>query len=161
MTTVRSARSAAAAGLALLVVAALGGCGGPPPKVDVTGTVKLKGKPPGFHGLEIVFQSADGTLTSGDIQEDGTYTAPGVPAGETQVFFSYVTPENAAEAARYKSGAGRLKRPGQAASEPPRKPTGKEPARSPIPEDLREASTSKLTYKVEAGKPNVFDYDLP
>lgn len=159
MTTVRSSRAAAAAALALLVTV-LGGCGGGTSRANVSGTVKLQGKPPGFHGLEIVFQTADGSLTAASIQDDGTYSAPDVLTGEAQVFFAYTSSAAAAEGARFKSGAGRLRKPGQAAAPAP-KATGKEPAKNPIPEHLREASTSKVTFNVESGKENVFNYDIP
>jgi hypothetical protein len=126
----------------------------------VSGTIKLKGQPPKFTGLQIVFTGSDGTQALGPINEDGTYKAEGVPVGEAKVHFIYITPEAIEEGERIKAGGGRLQKPGKA-SPAPKSSGPKGPSASPIREDLREALTSKVTCKVEAGKPNTFDYDLP
>ncbi len=148
--------------LGIGLLAGLAGCGNSGGKADVTGTIKLRGQPPKFNGLEILFLGEDGVQASGAINEDGTYEAKSVPTGEVKISFAYITPDAAKEGAEFKAGGGsRLQKPGgKKVTAPQPKLTGKEPTTSPIPQDLREAHTSKLTFKVESGKPNVFDYDI-
>jgi hypothetical protein len=159
MSHVRLARSLP--GLAALALA-LGASGcGEGAKTEVGGTIKLNGQPPKFTGLEVVFVHPNGTQVAAPVREDGTYKAEGVPAGEVMVCFAYITPDAAQQGAEFKASGGRkLTKPGEAEAPKP-KPRGTPgPKTSPIPEPLRDTSTSKLTLKVEAGKPNTFDYDI-
>lgn len=150
-------------GVCLLV--GLSGCGGGAgATADVSGTIKLRGQPPKFVGLQVVFVHPDGTQVAAPVNEDGTYTAAGVPSGEVKVCFAYISPEAAQQGAEFKaSGGGRLKKPeGEKKSDQPvaKVPGTKGPAVSPIPEPLSDTSTSRLTFKVESGKSNTFDYDI-
>ena len=147
--------------IGIALFAFLPGCGGGPPG-DVSGTVKLRGQAPKLAGLEIVFQSDDGSLVAAPIREDGTYKAEGVPAGVAKVFFSSTSEEAAREGLNTKQGGGRLKKPGgDKKGTPPPKLDGVYPKTNPIRQELREASTSKLTVTVASGKGTTFDYDLP
>jgi hypothetical protein len=143
-------------GLGLL--AALSGCGGGG-KTDVSGTIKLRGQSPKIEGLQISFMDSEGAQVSAPIAEDGAYKASGVSAGEVKVCFIYVPPEVAGQE-QPKSGP-RLMKPGQKGGPPPKPAAGKPAIKNPIPEPLRDFGTSQLAFTVEAGKPNVFDYDLP
>ena len=158
MTTVRLSRFAALfCGLCLL--AALPGCGVVgPSKADVSGTIKLRGQPPKLAGLQIVFMGEDGSMVSAPINEDGTYKAQGVPTGEVKVGFSSISQEAAQQGAQVKNSP-RLRKPGD--DNAPPKLKGTFPTVNPIREDLRDPSTSNITFKVEGGKPNEFNYDLP
>jgi hypothetical protein len=144
----------------LCALSGLVGCG-PSPKADVSGTIKLHGQPPKFNGLQIVFMSEDGNQTSAAINEDGTYKAENVQCGEAKVCFAYFTPDAVREGADFKANGRKMMKPEEKKNTPAPKLTGREPATNPIREDLRDASTSKLTTKVEAGKPNTYNYDLP
>jgi hypothetical protein len=115
---------------------------------DVSGKIKIRGQAPRLKGMEIVFLGANGTTTvSAPVNEDGTYTASGVPVGEVRVGLAY-TPD-----AKGRRGP---VMPGKNGEAPP--PV--EPLKNPIPEPLRDPSTSNLTFKVESDKSNVFDYDV-
>ena len=74
-----------------------------------------------------------------------------VPVGEARVSFTYLSPE---------ARQGKVRGPPlpSGKEEPPG--VGKDLARHPIPEPLRDGSTSNLTFKVERGANNVFDYDV-
>lgn len=160
MSHLRLSRTACSlVGLGLFVV--LSGCG-EPARTDVSGTIKLHGQPPKFTGIEVMFIHPNGMQVSAPVHEDGTYKAEGVPSGEVMVCFAYITPEAAQQGAEFKAGqGGRLKKPSDKPETPKLKAPGTPgPATSPIPVPLRDTSTSKLTFKVEAGKPNVFDYDI-
>jgi hypothetical protein len=159
MSTVRLVRFAAFL-LGACVLSGSTGCGSPV-KTDVSGTVKLNGRPPKYTGIQVVFQHPDGTLVTAPVAEDGTYKAEGVPSGEVKVCFAYITPEAAQQGAEAKAGGTRLKKPGGEKDAPkPKAPGTPGPSISPIPEPLRDVSTSNLTFKVEAGKANTFDYDI-
>ena len=81
-------------------------------------------------------------------------TAPAVPVGAVKVGFVYVPAQSASKAtANPKS---RLPRPGDKTSLD-ENPT---PATNPIPMHLRDAGKSTVTFTVEEGKTNTFDYDL-
>ena len=146
----------------VVLLGALAGCGGSAEKTDVTGTIKLKGQAPKFTGLQVIFLHPDGTQVAASVNEDGTYRAEGVPGGEVKVCFAYITPEAAQMGAEFKAGAPRLKKPGDKPEAPKVKAPGTPgPATSPIPQNLRDHTTSGLTLKVESGKSNTFDYDIP
>lgn len=158
MTSLRSFRFVPLA----VLLAALAGCGGSSAKTDVTGTIKLKGQPPKFTGLQVIFLHPDGTQVAAPVNEDGTYKAEGVPSGEVRVCFAYITPDAAQMGAEFKAGAPRMKKPGEKPDAPkPKAPGTPGPATSPIPQKLRDHTTSGLTLKVESGKSNTFDYDIP
>jgi hypothetical protein len=159
MTVVHFSRFFALA-VGICALGGLLGCGAQP-KGEVSGTIKLRGQAPKFHGLQIVFMGEDGSMTSAAINEDGTYKAENVPCGEPKVCFAYFTPDAVKEGADFKANGRKMMKPDEKKKTPPPKLTGREPTTSPVREDLRDASTSKLTAKVEAGKPNTFDYDLP
>jgi hypothetical protein len=147
----------------ICALSGLTGCGSQP-KAEVSGTVKLRGQPPKFHGLQIVFMGEDGYQASAAINDDGTYKAENVPSGDVKVCFAYFTPDAIKEGAEFKASGGRkMQKPEEKEKKktPAPKLTGKEPTTNPVREDLRDTSTSKLTVKVESGKPNTFDYDLP
>ena len=143
-----------------VLLVALAGCGGGGAKAEVSGTIKLRGQPPKFTGLQVIFLSPDGTQVAAPVSEDGTYRAE-VPSGEVKVCFAYITPEAAQMGAEFKAGAPRLKKPGEKEGPKPKVPGTPGPATSPIPQNLRDHTTSGLTLKVESGKPNTFDYDIP
>jgi hypothetical protein len=138
----------------------LTGCGGSV-KTDVSGTIKRYGQPPKFTGIQVIFVHPDGALVSAPVAEDGTYRAEGIPAGEVKVCFAYITPEVARQGAEHKAaGGGRLKKPGDV-EVPKVKALGTSgPSTNPLPLALRDTSTSGLTFRVEAGKSNTFDYDI-
>ena len=130
--------------LAFAIVMA--GCAQPP--AEVTGTIKLKGQSPNMQGLQIVFMSSDGCMAAAEIAEDGTYKAD-VPVGEARVGFSYASPQTKARP--------RLVRPtegGKPSSPPPN--SGKDP----IPQALRDPTSSNVTVTIVRGQPNVFNYDI-
>ena len=139
-----------AALLLTCVCVTIGVTGCTPAPVEVTGTIKIKGQAPKTKGLQIFFLAADGRTASGDINPDGTYTAKEVPVGEIKVSFVYAS----ADARAAKEKGGRL--PPKAGKDA----EGGSQADNPIPEAYREASTSKVTCTVVAGKPNTFDYDI-
>jgi hypothetical protein len=127
------------------------GCG--TATADVSGTIKIDGKVPNQTGIEIVFLAPNGRLFTAPVHEDGTYRAIAVPAGVMKVGFNYLAP-------LANEGTGkRSSRLPSRTGEPPKMPA-KEPVKNPIPEPLREASTSGLTFKVQAGTQNVFNYDV-
>jgi hypothetical protein len=133
-------------------------------RADVAGTIKLHGQPPKFTGIEVMFTHPNGAQVSAPVHEDGTYKAEGVPAGEVMVCFVYITPEAAQMGAEAQAGGGgrKLGKPGdaeKAASKVKARGTPG-PKNNPIPRELREASTSKLTVNVQAGKTSTFDYDI-
>jgi hypothetical protein len=131
------------AGACFLGVA--GGCKGP--KTEVSGTIKLNGQPPRLKGMEITFLAKDGRMASAPVNEDGSFTCSGVPLGEVRVGFPYFP----AEAAKARGKGAGPPKPGV-------EPKPGHPLPNPIPEKLRESSTSPVVFQVEPGKP--FDYDI-
>jgi hypothetical protein len=145
----------------LCVLVGSSGCGSSVP-TDVSGTIKLRGQAPNFTGIQVVFMRPDGNQVAAPVSENGSYKASGVPSGEVKVCFAYITPEAAQAGAEFKaSGGGRLKKPGDSEAPKVKAPGTPGPATNPIPMNLRDTSTSNLTFKVEAGKPNTFDFDIP
>jgi hypothetical protein len=126
------------------------GCGAP--VAEVSGTIKLHGQQPKVKGLEINFVGADGRFGSATINPDGTYKASAMPGGETKVRFAY-TPDAPAG----KGGRAALARPGAKDAEPKAPPNS---VKNPIPERLRDESTSKITVNLVPAQNNVFDYDI-
>lgn len=142
--------------LGAFTLTGLAGCGPTVTRSEVSGTIKHRGKAPGFSGLQIVLTSEDGTQFAADIAEDGTYRTEVASAGELKVAFVYINPNAVGEV---RPGP-RLQKPGGVKTAAKPKTTGKEPATDPVREDLREASTSKLVLKATDGKVT-FDFDLP
>jgi hypothetical protein len=132
------------------VLSAAAGCSKPPP-VEVSGTIKLGGKEPNLKGLQIVFLAEDGGLFSATVSENGTYTAPGVPVGELRVGFVFAPADGSQRKPKHRF----IPKEGETHAE------GPSTSWNPIPESLREATTSGITFVVEAGKNNLFDYDVP
>jgi len=135
-------------GLAAVLVA---GCS--PATSDVSGTIKLNGQAPKMSGLEVVFLGPGARPMSAPIDPDGTYTIKDVPAGDRSVCFAYAPPELAAT-----KGKSRLTQPGKDGALP--KSNVPDNLKNPVPDHLREFSTSNIIYKVVAGQKNVFDYDI-
>ncbi len=133
--------------------AAFGMLGCAPPATEVSGNIKLRGKAPNIKGLQIVFTSTDGRMHAASIEPDGTYKAAAVPAGDAKVSFAFMPPELAANA-----GKQRMLKPGSNKDTAPKASAPK--TKDPIPSALRDPLTSNVTKKLEAGKSNVFDYDI-
>jgi hypothetical protein len=136
------------------VAAAAVGCAAEP-KVEVSGTITLKGQAPNLKGFDIGFLGGNGRFVTATINNDGTYKALGVPVGEVMVNFIY-TPLDP-EQAQKKS---RLVRPNLDGSPPRLTPSTNQQSKNPIPLHLRDGSTSKLSLKVVPGPNNVFNYDV-
>jgi hypothetical protein len=122
---------------------------------EVSGTVTYRGQQPKVKGVQISFLAADGRMASANVAEDGTYKADGVPVGDVGVSFVFTPIADIQQ--RAKAGP-KLPKPGQSdvpdvGSRPPL-------TQDPIPPPLRDASTSKVVFKVESGKKNVFNYDI-
>ena len=133
--------------------AALLGCGGSSGRV--TGTITINGQPPKLKGMGISFMAPDGRSDSAVIAEDGSYKANQVPVGEVGVAFLYVPVGGGGG-----RGNGRPKLPKPGTADAPDMPTNPAFLYNPIPEPLRDASTSKVTVKVQGGKDNVFNYNI-
>jgi hypothetical protein len=142
--------------LGLCLLAGLSGCG-PASRADVSGTIKLRGRAPQLPGLQIAFLAEDGSLKPASINEDGTYQVAGLPDGEVKVCFIYVPPEFQSPEGAPK-GSRKLPVPG--VNGLPTSTAPRSPLPNPIPQHLRDHSTSGLALQVEAGKNNVFDYDI-
>jgi hypothetical protein len=137
----------------------LAGCSAiAPAKVDVSGNITLAGKAPRVPGrLEIAFACPDGAVATAVVDETGAYRAEGVTSGESRVYFVYVT--RAAIEQGNGNGSGRkLAKPDPGKTGTPKQWGPEIP--NPVPEKLRQATTTDLVFKVEPGKENVFDYDL-
>jgi hypothetical protein len=123
-----------------------------PPVTEVSGTIKINGKPPKMKGLEVVFMSSEGRQASAPINLDGTYETKDAPSGKVLVSFAFM-PEVKGGGEASKS---RMSKPG--AAEPVG--TSSTQGKNPIPTVLREASTSKISTTFVTGEKNVFDYDM-
>jgi hypothetical protein len=122
-----------------------------PSVTEVSGTIKIKGQPPKVKGLEISFLGADGRPASAQINpDDGTYTATAVPTGDVKVCFVHM-PEGASGRRTTRN----LTKPGQENDA-----AAKGPIVDPIPEALRDTTTSKISVNLVAGQKNVFNYDI-
>jgi hypothetical protein len=130
--------------------AVFGAWGCSPSVTEVSGTIKIKGQPPNVKDLQISFLGADGRSASADINPDGTYTAMAVPTGDVKVCFAHMPA----------GGGGRrsLAKPGQGDAAHLKEP-GVE-SKNPIPDTLRDTTTSKISVKLLPGQKNVFDYDM-
>src|SRR6476646_10457874 len=134
--------------LAVVAVVLAAGCGGS--TGTVTGSVSYKGTK--LKGGLVVFVAPNGTgTTSGEIQEDGTYTLDGCPAGPVKVAVqtSYLKPPAGS------AGAIKYERPKEAQGntdyKPPDQSKNKERYMA-IPQKYEDPSASGLTYTVTGGK---------
>src|SRR5215813_2690773 len=127
--------------LAFLTLAAVG-CGG---RGDVSGKVTYNGKPLVFGTVQ--FEASDKTFKQGNIEQDGSYSIPGVPVGEAKVAVNSPNP---------KSGDFQ---PLQREGRPPPPPRPQIPGWFPIPTEYQDLSKPRLTYTVKSG-PNTFDIQL-
>jgi hypothetical protein len=132
------------AALALLLGAALSGCGAG--QGEVSGTVRYRGKPLPFGTIQFLGQ--DGVPCAGRIGPDGTFSVL-VPAGEAKVIVSCVDEARMSRLARQRVGG-----PGRAL--PPTLPAG---GFSLIPRRYADWTASGLTVRVADGK-TVRDFDL-
>ncbi len=135
--------------------AVLGGCD--PGTAEVSGTITLNGQPPKLKGLQITFVSTDGRPASAVVAEDGTFKAAAVPVGDAVGVAFVCMPIPASGPAPAATGRGKTPMPGGG---PPIITPPVQAPYNPIPQMLRDASTSRLTTKVEAGKKNVYNYDI-
>jgi hypothetical protein len=122
--------------IALVVVAALAGCG--PRTATVTGRVASQGRPVVWG--TITLQAADGSMHQAGIEPDGRFTIPNVPAGAARV--GVVSP---------KPSGGRGGREGsdsRVAAGPPEPPPG---AWFPLPDKFADPNASGLTVQVDGG----------
>jgi hypothetical protein len=136
---------------AVCAPAILPGCG--PSTAPVSGFVAYGGHAPQFKGLQITFIAADGRMASAPVGEDGSFTADAAPVGKVGVAFVYTPPD---DVQRAKSGS-KLPQPGAGA---PNIGPRAAAAPNPIPVRLRDASTSQLTFQVDPGKKNTFNYNI-
>lgn len=85
-------KSAGAACLGLALVGLLSGCSG---EGTIAGRVTCEGKP--VSAGTVHFHSANDTIVSAPIEEDGSYRARGVPVGEAKVsVLNFVPPSDPA-----------------------------------------------------------------
>jgi hypothetical protein len=126
--------------------AVFGAWGCSPSVTEVSGTIKIKGQPPNVKDLQISFLGADGRTAAADINPDGTYTATAVPTGDVKVCFAHMPA----------GGGGRRTRPKPGQDNAPTV----DPPKNPIPDHLRDTTTSKISVNLLAGQKNVFDYDM-
>jgi hypothetical protein len=120
-----------------VVLALVGGCGGPPKKKmgKVAGTVNYDGKP--VTDGQVHFISNTGYGTVANITDSGKYATDPIEAAEYKV---YVAPHPPGQQA-----------PGTAA---PKQAT------SVIPAKYRDPESSGLTFTVVEGKDNTFNIEL-
>jgi hypothetical protein len=121
--------------------------------MEVSGTITLNGQAPKLKNFEIFFICADGSSIAATIDENGAYTARNMTVGEAKVAFVY-SPNRPSEV----QGRPKLAKPGAPKESWPK--VSPDSTRDPIPERLRDQTTSQLTFKVQAGQKNVFDYDI-
>jgi hypothetical protein len=126
--------------LALLTLAAVG-CG----RGDVAGKVTYQGKPLVFGTVQ--FEASDKTIKQANIEQDGSYSIPGVPIGEAKVAVSSDNPQGGAFQPLAREGM------------PPPPPPPKVDGWFAIPPEYQDLSKPKLTYTVKRGQ-NTYDIDL-
>src|SRR3954468_22719081 len=114
----------------LLVLASAGVSGCSTPLCQVSGKITIAGKTDEFKNLRIVFLGRDGHLIYAPLNEDGSYRAANVPAGEVKTAILYIPP--------VPPGTVHPARPGEDFKQIRKAP-------NPIPGPLRDPSTSKLT----------------
>ncbi len=124
----------------LILVAA--GCG--PGRGDVTGKVTYQGKPLVFGTVQ--FETKEG-IKQGNIAEDGSFSVPGVIAGELNAAVNSPNPNSSDHQA--------IMREGQEPP-PPRVPIK---GWFPIPAEYQNLGSPKLTFTVKTGQ-NKLDIEL-
>src|SRR4051794_5523235 len=107
------------------------------PRAEVSGKITVQGREPNFKGMEIAFLKAGGGTVKAPVAEDGTYRVTGLSTGIVQVGILYTPLDGLKEQCH-------LPKPGV-------DPMAKGKVYNPIPEPLRDPSTSKLTYAVMPG----------
>jgi len=127
--------------------AALLGCGGGSSTAEVTGKITINNQAPGVKGIQVSFHGEKGQIITAPLKEDGSFVAEEVPVGEVKVGFVFVQP-----------GLTPVK--GRRSLKKADEETTVKSVPNPIPEQLRDFTTSNITVKVEAGKSNVFNYDI-
>jgi hypothetical protein len=132
------------AGLALLLGAALAGCGAG--QGEVSGTVRYRGKPLPFGTIQFLGQ--EGVPCAGRIRPDGTFSVQ-VPAGAAKVIISCVDEARMSRFLRQRAG-------GHGRAAPPTLPAG---GFSLIPRRYADWTASGLTVLVTDGQ-TVQDFDL-
>jgi len=138
--------------VALAVLLPVLGCG--KSTATVTGSVSYKGTK--LKGGQVIFQTADGKGATGNINEDGTYTAEKVPTGVVKVAVktAYLKPPGGGGPG---GGGG-----GPPKNEPPpgvKMPEGYKPSNpadnsklyTAIPEKYEDPEKSGLTMEVKGG----------
>ena len=98
----------AKAGLLLLLVLPISGCGGGRPSGTVTGTVTYKGAP--LTTGKVIFYGANNQVASAAIGDDGKYEAIKVPLGPVKVAVDTPPPPSAAAVKAAKAGKKRFER---------------------------------------------------
>jgi len=103
------------AGACVLATGAAG-CGKGSATAEVSGTIKIAGKPPKLERFQIAFMGGrENQIVTFPVALDGTYTATGVPVGEVNLGFAYIPPEAAK--------AGKTRLPIPTSTVPPSGPT--------------------------------------
>jgi hypothetical protein len=160
------------ASICVPIVCGVLGCGSG--TANVSGTVKINGKPASLDNLQVSFTGDDGRPVCAVVDQDGVYRAVGVQRGENRVILAYfpseaselmeekarrlkpgdpskaLTPEEARQKAK---DLEELARTGGAL-------TGPKGFKNPIPDRYRDPRESSLTLTVAAGKDTVFDIDV-
>lgn len=133
-----------AAGLALVAVLAVSGCGSS--TGTVTGTVKRKDGTV-LKGGNVALITSKGQSFSSPIGENGTYTVEKVPVGDVKITVETETLNPARSAARKYSA------PPSASGSTYTPPDPSAMAKRYVPIDLKcaEQGTTSLTYKVKGG----------
>ncbi len=98
----------ARAGLLLLFVLPISGCGGGPPSGTVTGTVTFKGAP--LTTGRVIFYGANNQTAIAQIGEDGNYEAIKVPLGLVKVAVDTPPPPSRETVKAAKTGKRRFER---------------------------------------------------
>lgn len=117
------------------------GCGGG--TGELNGTVTYKGQP--LHTGSVLVFGRDGIPHSGLIQDDGTFSVPGIPTGPVKIGVSSPDPREQRVAMRKKDQE--------------IKPAPVMPKWIAIPDQFADPDKSDLTFTVKHGK-NSFNIDL-
>lgn len=160
----QAARFGRVSGFALCLGAILlaGGCSGG--KGVVNGKVLYKGKP--IPGGSVSFTSDKGDkegVWSSPIEEDGSYTIRGVPAGTAKITVETDSFRPALASVGAQRGGGGVSAQFMKENLEKMNPQMADPERAkryvPIPAQYRDATKSNLTYEVKSGKQE-HDIDL-